>query len=98
MKFKVYTKYTGNFAFNFCNAIEFRCFYSYGNLCVQAEDAVCLADYCDIMRCTVWEHGIKGSSTSNTDVELWGRDPAAAAGALVVSKTALQPVKSQKGE
>ncbi|XP_059473086.1 uncharacterized protein LOC132195241 isoform X2 [Neocloeon triangulifer] len=62
-----------------------------------AEDSVCLADYCDIMRCTVWEHGIKGSPTSNTDVELWGRDQANSA-ALVVSKTALQPVQQQKAK
>ncbi|XP_046745585.1 uncharacterized protein LOC124410907 [Diprion similis] len=43
----------------------------------MAEDAVCLADYCDIMRCDVLitqdfeGSSIDDSSTINTDIEVW---------------------------
>jgi len=39
----------------------------------QAEDAVCLADYCDIMRCEVIaaQENLGGYEGPNTDVELW---------------------------
>lgn len=40
----------------------------------QAEDAVCLADYCDIMRCQVLvtQEGLSSSMDQlNTDIEIW---------------------------
>ncbi|XP_046675605.1 uncharacterized protein LOC124364292 isoform X1 [Homalodisca vitripennis] len=39
----------------------------------MAEDAVCLADYCDIMRCEVLRTQDLGSEVSpgNTDIEIW---------------------------
>ncbi|GBP62187.1 hypothetical protein EVAR_42504_1 [Eumeta japonica] len=45
----------------------------------QAEDAVCLADFCDIMRCGVLvAHGVlNGGGAPSTDVEVW-QDVAAA--------------------
>lgn len=43
------------------------------SLFTQAEDAVCLADYCDIMRCQVLvAHGtLSGGRAPGTDVEVW---------------------------
>ncbi|VVC99871.1 unnamed protein product [Leptidea sinapis] len=43
------------------------------NLINKAEDAVCLADYCDIMRCQVLiTHGLlSGGAVPSTDVEVW---------------------------
>ncbi|XP_050670404.1 uncharacterized protein LOC126969135 isoform X2 [Leptidea sinapis] len=43
------------------------------NLINKAEDAVCLADYCDIMRCQVLiTHGLlSGGAIPSTDVEVW---------------------------
>lgn len=43
---------------------------------LQAEDAVCLADYCDIMRCEVVRHqnldlSPDGTSSLSTDLEIW---------------------------
>lgn len=40
---------------------------------LQAEDAVCLADYCDIMRCQVLiAHGsLSGGGGPGTDIEVW---------------------------
>lgn len=43
----------------------------------QAEDAVCLADYCDIMRCDVLGNRdfdsslVDGTSPLNTDIQVW---------------------------
>lgn len=40
----------------------------------QAEDAVCLADYCDIMRCNVLvtqDAKIAFPESVNTDIEIW---------------------------
>lgn len=40
----------------------------------KAEDAVCLADYCDIMRCDVLinqDQKTVYSESGNTDIELW---------------------------
>lgn len=56
---------------------------------LQAEDAVCLADYCDIMRCQVLvAHGLlNGGSGPSTDIELW-QDAEAA-------KKALAPASSR---
>lgn len=53
----------------------------------QAEDAICLADYCDIMRCKVLvskdsTFGDAGSMMS-TDIEIWREATA--------YRTALQP-------
>lgn len=55
---------------------------------MQAEDAVCLADYCDIMRCQVLvAHGLlNGGSGPSTDVELW-QDAEAARKALAPAAT-----------
>ncbi|XP_069354974.1 uncharacterized protein [Maniola hyperantus] len=55
----------------------------------KAEDAVCLADYCDIMRCQVLvAHGLlNGGSGPSTDIELW-QDAEAA-------KKALAPASSR---
>ncbi|XP_023941558.2 uncharacterized protein LOC112048303 [Bicyclus anynana] len=55
----------------------------------KAEDAVCLADYCDIMRCQVLvAHGLlHGGSGPSTDIELW-QDVEAA-------KKALAPASSR---
>ncbi|XP_017475829.1 PREDICTED: uncharacterized protein LOC108366069 isoform X1 [Rhagoletis zephyria] len=43
----------------------------------EAEDAVCLADYCDIMRCEVFQTEESSSLTTSdqhvvTDIEVWG--------------------------
>lgn len=41
----------------------------------QAEDAVCLADYCDIMRCDILRKQIMSEPGEgpqvNTDIEIW---------------------------
>ncbi|KAM7351524.1 uncharacterized protein ACRADG_004326 isoform 2-T2 [Cochliomyia hominivorax] len=47
------------------------------NVINEAEDAVCLADYCDIMRCEVFQSeessSLKlGDQTVVTDIEVWG--------------------------
>lgn len=51
---------------------------------------MCLADYCDIMRCAVWEAAAtsKGASgqASNTDLELWKETSA-----LIVANSLSQP-------
>ncbi|XP_026488622.1 uncharacterized protein LOC113395267 [Vanessa tameamea] len=54
----------------------------------KAEDAVCLADYCDIMRCQVLvAHGLlSGGSGPSTDIELW-QDAEAARKALAPAAT-----------
>ncbi|CAH2104334.1 unnamed protein product [Euphydryas editha] len=54
----------------------------------KAEDAVCLADYCDIMRCQVLvAHGLlSGGTGPSTDVELW-QDVEAARKALAPAAT-----------
>lgn len=43
------------------------------SISLQAEDAVCLADYCDIMRCQVLvAHGVlSGGTGPSTDIEVW---------------------------
>lgn len=42
---------------------------------LQAEDAICLADYCDMMRCEVLISQDAtlsfGDSTMSTDIEVW---------------------------
>lgn len=53
----------------------------------QAEDAVCLSDYCDIMRCDVLltqDPKTVYPDTINTDIEVW-REAAAYKKALVSS-------------
>ncbi|KAL1497070.1 hypothetical protein ABEB36_008092 [Hypothenemus hampei] len=53
----------------------------------KAEDAVCLADYCDIMRCDVISNlDLKGvtSDHENTDIEIW-REASSYSKALVTS-------------
>ncbi|XP_071448480.1 uncharacterized protein [Hetaerina americana] len=60
-----------------------------------AEDAVCLADYCDILRCEVLASKTGSSSDANTDVEVWrhgtidthGKD----ASAVSASRTLVAP-------
>lgn len=51
----------------------------------QAEDAVCLSDYCDIMRCNVLvsKDSTFGDSTMTTDIEIWRE--------ATSYRTALQP-------
>lgn len=47
-----------------------------------AEDAVCLSNYCDIMRCDVlaaFEGTLFGSRTTSTDIEVWNERTAIAA-------------------
>lgn len=63
----------------------------------QAEDAVCLADYCDVMRCGVWEAAAMSKAAggqANTDLELWKETSAliVSNGLSDPSPTALQSV------
>ena len=57
---------------------------------LQAEDAVCLADYCDIIRCEVLmsqdfgNQYLNDHSKMNTDVEIW-RETTAYRTALVLT-------------
>lgn len=54
---------------------------------LQAEDAVCLADYCDIMRCKVLVSKDAtlgdGANGMSTDIEIWRE--------ATTYRTALQP-------
>lgn len=52
---------------------------------MQAEDAVCLADYCDIMRCKVLVDATLGAGANGatTDIEIWRE--------ATSYRTALQP-------
>lgn len=65
------------------------------NIFIQAEDAVCLSDYCDIMRCEVIKDqekkqpgntGKTYTEIKSTDLEVW-REPSQRNTALVVSSS-----------
>lgn len=54
-----------------------------------AEDAVCLSDFCDILRCEVLaikDFSLTGHSQSSTDIELYNEAAALAAARKEVSK------------
>lgn len=66
----------------------------------QAEDSVCLSEFCDIMRCDVFqseESKLSGSDSAiSTDIEVWGSSAFAklsSSSALVKANHNLSPIR-----